>query len=123
MIKIYSDGATFGNKICIYDYQLRKHFIEYLSEKMSNNMLEYRALEKAIDYGINKYPFEEVHIFSDSKLIVNQVNGLWKTSSKEMFGECFNCKNKLPPTFKVYWVPRKRNFAGQILQNIYENRT
>jgi len=85
-------------------------------------MLEYRALQKAIKYGKEKYEYEDVHIFSDSKLIVNQINGIYKTTSKEMFGECFICKELLPPNFKVYWVPRKRNFAGQILQNIYDNR-
>jgi len=123
MIKIYSDGATFGNKICIYDYQLKKSFIEYLDGKLSNNMLEYRALQKAIKYGKEKYEYEDVQIFSDSKLIVNQINGIYKTTHKDMFYECFKCKDDLKDSnIKIYWCPRKRNFAGQILQNIYDER-
>jgi len=121
-IKIYADAATYKNRLCIYDYQLKKHFIEYLSEKMSNNMLEYRALQKAINYAKELYKDYDVQLFSDSKLIVNQINGVYKTTNRDMFYECYQCKELLPVNFKVHWVPRKRNFAGQILENLYTKR-
>ena len=88
MIRIYTDAGTFKNRICVYDERTKKHILDRIhGHNLTNNHLEYKALQKALQYVHDEYRDEKVQIFTDSKLIVNQVVGSWVTNSQDLFEE------------------------------------
>ena len=83
MIRIYTDAGTFKNRICVYDERTKKHIIDKIyGDKLTNNHLEYKALQKALKYVRDEYKDEKVQIFTDSKLVVNQVGLRVPTNSE-----------------------------------------
>lgn len=81
MIKIYTDGAARGNPghaaagyAFFEDNKLIKKGSFYIG-KTTNNVAEYTAVIKALERAPKN---EELHIFSDSKLIVKQIRSEWK---------------------------------------------
>jgi len=120
MIRIYTDAGTFKNRICVYDERTKKHILDTVPGKyLTNNHLEYKALQKALAYANDEYKDEKVQIFTDSKLIVNQVVGDWVTNSQDLFEEMFRCRDLMTPDTAILWCPRKKNFAGNILEELY----
>jgi len=120
MIRIYTDAGTFKNRICVYDERTKKHIIDKIyGDKLTNNHLEYKALQKAIEYANDTYKNEKVQIFSDSKLIINQVKGDWNTENPDLFYEMFKCRDMMSPDIVILWCPRSRNLAGEILEKLY----
>jgi len=119
MIKIYSDAGSFKSRLCIYDDLKRKRYISYEKRGKSNNVLEYLALNKALKYVLDTYPNDKVQVFSDSQLIVKQVAGEYKINSMDLLHECFKCRELLNPNIKIFWCPRNKNKAGNILEDMY----
>lgn len=119
MIKIYSDAGVFKSRLCIYDDRLKKKMITYEKRGKTNNVLEYLALYKALEYVRGTYPNDEVQVFSDSKLIINQISGEYKINDMTLLNECYKCKELLTPHIKLYWCPRNKNKAGNILEDMY----
>ena len=88
-LRIYTDGACRGNLgICVIAFIILdnedrtvKTYSEYIGNG-TNNQAEYKALisalESANDFG------NELECYSDSKLIVNQMNGEWKVKHPNM---------------------------------------
>jgi ribonuclease HI len=88
-LKIYSDGACRGNPgpsaiayvILDYEGKLRKEHSEYIGIG-TNNQAEYRALilalESAVDFS------DEAVCYSDSVLVVRQMNGEWRVKHPNM---------------------------------------
>jgi ribonuclease HI len=90
----------------------------------TNNEAEYYALLKALalieakadEKGSDK--IAGVLVRSDSQLIVNQVNGLWRVEDErlaELSGEARELIEKLG-SVRLEWVPREENFAGLWLE-------
>ena len=87
MLTIYTDGACFGNPgpmgigIAIWkDGKNIKEISEYLGEG-TNNIAEYTAVFRALEEA-KKLDEKDIKIKSDSQLIVNQLNGEYKTKNK-----------------------------------------
>ena len=88
--KLYTDGGSRGNPghsacafvICKMDDSVVEKSGYYMGVA-TNNQAEYygmkRGLERARDLGIDK-----VTLFSDSQLVVNQMNGLYKVKNQEL---------------------------------------
>jgi ribonuclease HI len=88
--KLYTDGGSRGNPghsacafvICKMDDTVVEKSGYYMGIA-TNNQAEYygmkRGLERARDLGIDK-----VTLFSDSQLVVNQMNGLYKVKNQEL---------------------------------------
>jgi ribonuclease HI/uncharacterized protein YhfF len=88
--KIYTDGGSRGNPgdsscayvICNLDDSVVEKSGYYLG-MATNNQAEYygfkKGLERARDLGIDK-----ISLFSDSQLVVNQMNGLYKVKNQEL---------------------------------------
>lgn len=80
----------------------------------SNNVAEYMALDKVLEYllvnGITK---EHVFIYGDSKLVVMQMQGTWKMKGGLYTMAATECKNKLrmfaPGVVHIQWIPRDKN--------------
>ena len=88
--KLYTDGGSRGNPgdsacafvICKMDDSVVEKSGYYMG-MATNNQAEYYGfkvgLERARDLGINK-----VSLFSDSQLVVNQMNGVYKVRNQEL---------------------------------------
>jgi ribonuclease HI/pterin-4a-carbinolamine dehydratase len=88
--KLYADGGSRGNPgpsalgFAILDMEnnvVKKEGV-YLGVT-TNNQAEYRALkmglESAMDLGV-----KELHVYMDSLLVINQVQGIWKIKNAEL---------------------------------------
>ena len=116
MIKIYIDGGTRGSRICLVDKSDDFTIVKNRGEGLTNNELEYLALEYALRYVENRYSNKEVLIHSDSKLIVNQINGDWRVTTDSLKPLYTKCLKRMNVKIKLKWVSRDFNFAGFVLE-------
>ena len=90
LLKIYTDGASRGNPgpasygfLLVFDDEGIVHEESGYIGKTTNNRAEYRAvinaLEKAADFHDGN-----VEVYSDSQLLVRQMQGRWKVKSPEI---------------------------------------
>ena len=119
-IFVHADGGSRKNPgpaaigILILDEERNK--LESYKEcigNATNNVAEYKALLKALQLAA-KHTRKEVHIFMDSELIINQMNGIYKIKSPELF-ELFQQVKDYERTFtKVVYnhVPRENKFQA-----------
>jgi ribonuclease H / adenosylcobalamin/alpha-ribazole phosphatase len=94
---IFCDGGCFSNPgPAVWAFVVREHeggeIIRtesgYLSDPEStNNVAEYRGLIEALTYAAIAKP-HTLQLRSDSKLIVNQVNGVWSAKHDSMIMRC-----------------------------------
>ena len=117
-MNIYIDGGTRGSRICLVDkdeeiIHVRK---TRLGEIPTNNELEYLALEFALHYIANRYRDKPITIYSDSKLIVNQINGKWIVTTETLRPLYDKCMRKMTDDIKIKWVSRRFNLAGHVLE-------
>lgn len=91
--------------------------------KWSNNFAEYHgvllALNTAIEVGIT-----DLAIFSDSELIVNHLNGVYKCKSeflRPLFFECLRLASQLD-IVEIRHVPRERNQYADCICNVEMDR-
>jgi ribonuclease HI len=131
-IKVYTDGASKGNPgpagigAIIYD---ENDFIisscrEYLGTA-TNNQAEYKALIKSA--GLVKELIESgdriidrIEFYSDSDLMVNQVNFDFQVKEPELalLNHKFHVKmKKLAKPFTISYIPREKNKAADRLAN------
>ena len=124
-VEIYIDGAARGNPgesgIGIFikeNNDKTREIKKYLGTK-TNNQAEYTALIEALESvkGLRNLP---IRIFTDSLLVANQVNGLWKVKHAEI-----SVLNKRAKTlFKEYkditisHIPRELNSEADRLANL-----
>lgn len=111
--------ATYG--LVIYKNEvkiLEKFGIIGKGPSMSNNLAEYYALYKALKFLINnKLNNEEIVIKSDSQLLVNQMNGIWKVRGGLYYPIYKRVSNILKDfsNVKFIWIPREKNIEADLL--------
>ncbi len=89
-LRIYTDGASRGNPgpasaafvVADEDGNVLNEGAEFLGET-TNNRAEYEAVIKAMEMATN-YTDGRVKVFSDSKLLVRQLQGEWKVKSENI---------------------------------------
>jgi ribonuclease HI len=93
---------------------------EPFSENSTNNVAEYTALIKALEWLSNfSWADEPIRISSDSKLVVSQLNGEYKIKSKRiipLFNKAVALKNTIP-NIEIRWIPRTENREADALTN------
>jgi len=125
LIEIYIDGAARGNPgesgigVLIRETEDKNREIKkYLGTK-TNNQAEYTALITALE-SAQDLTDKPVRIFTDSLLVANQVNGIWKVKHPEIIP--LNKKAKtLFKNFKdisIQHIPREQNFEADRLANL-----
>ena len=114
---IYVDGGTRGSRICLVDTSEHKTIIKTRGGDLTNNELEYLAVLYALDYINNRHKKDNVTIYSDSKLIVNQINGEWRITTERLQPLYDKCIKRMTDKIKIKWVRRDSNLAGIILEN------
>ncbi|MDO8517217.1 MAG: ribonuclease HI family protein [Nanoarchaeota archaeon] len=116
VLKIYTDGGSRGNPgkaacsfIVVENNEIIKKYSEFLGIK-TNNEAEYNAIIKALEY----IKDNEVEVFSDSELVVKQLNGEYKIT-KEHLRELNEKINILTNNRKVKFanVKRENKFIEQ----------
>lgn len=114
MVDIYVDGGTRHSNICLVD---GSHVVvKHRRGKPTNNELEYLALLYALGYVRDKYKGEKVTIFSDSQLMVNQMNGKYRVTTPTLVELHDKCSSMLTHNIKIKWISRKINLAGHVLE-------
>lgn len=112
--------GTDGKKECIFE---KGKFLE----NCSNNFAEYLALIEALNYATSS-DYKNIEVFSDSKLIVEQVNGRWKVKSndlKDLAQAAINRAQMLRKSgiqFTLTWIPREKNVHADSLANLAMDR-
>ena len=114
--KIYIDGGTRGSRICLVDKEQDFTIVKTRGAGLTNNELEYLALEYALRYIENRYSKKDVIIYSDSKLVVNQINGDWRVTTETLRPLYLKCARRMNHRIKLKWVSRDFNLAGHVLE-------
>ena len=92
---------------------------EPFSKDSTNNVAEYTALIKALEWLSSNRMNESVRISSDSRLVVSQLNGQFKAKSKRimpLYKRAETLKNVFPDLL-IKWVPREQNKDADSLTN------
>jgi ribonuclease HI len=81
-IKIYTDGGSRGNPgksacafLVVKNNKIILHSSKYLG-KATNNEAEYNAVIEAL----SQIKAKSAHVYSDSEVIINQINGKYKVN-------------------------------------------
>ena len=124
-VVINADGASRGNPgpaaIGVTIKDDKGNLVTSISRRIgraTNNQAEYRAiiagLEKAIELGAR-----EVMIYSDSELIVKQINGKYRIKNTSLRILYENLVKLISPLekFSIQHVPRKRSIEADVLAN------
>jgi len=124
-LEVYVDGGSRGNPgpAAIGFIIGSKEYKELIGEA-TNNIAEYKAIIAALKkvkhlLGKEKLKNTEVIIYSDSDLVVNQLNGNYKILEKELiflFIEVWNLKIDFP-YLKFIHIDREQNKKADYLVN------
>ena len=123
-LTIFTDGGSKGNPgpmtIGIV-FQEEGKVIREICKKIglgTNNQAEYTAVITALDLAY-KLNYKIIELRSDSQLLVNQLNGEYKVSSKniiDLYNKVITLKSKFEKIiFK--WIPRNQNTLADSLSN------
>ncbi len=124
-LTIYTDGGSRGNPgpgaaaFVIYD-KAKKPIVQsaVYFENTTNNIAEYTAMENALKAAA-KLGGKNVRAFSDSELIVKQLNGQYRVKSENLKGIYSECMDVLSGFAKwsVTHVRREKNKLADELAN------
>ena len=121
VLKIYTDGASRGNPghaACAFIF-VKDNDIFYsdkhdLGDRITNNEAEYKAIIKALEKAV-EYTGWQVEIYSDSELVINQINGEWrikKNHLKDLYSQIITEKEKFKEV-KFFYVRRENKFIKE----------
>ncbi len=113
-MKIWVDGSGWNGKESKYcvAFEDGKVIKEIIKEEKTNNVMEYMALIKSLEV-CN----EEDEIFTDSKLVVEQVMERWKIKKEHLFPFVMKARKLLKEkNCSLTWVSREENVAGHLLE-------
>jgi ribonuclease HI len=132
-IKVFTDGASRGNPghsgigVTVYDENdfIIETYKEYLGEG-TNNQAEYKALIKSLEVvkkliADGETEFDEIEFYSDSELMVNQVNFDYRIKEPDLalLNNKFHVMiKKLDKPFSIFYIERAKNKNSDRLANI-----
>ncbi len=126
--KIFTDGGSRGNPgraagaFVVFSSQDDLIFEEgkFFGLK-TNNEAEYLAVLESLKWlANNQQEVEAVNWYLDSKLVVEQLEGNWKTKDVRMQvlkDQCFKFLNQLHFPYRFYHIPRALNARADALLN------
>jgi ribonuclease HI len=92
LLTIHTDGASRGNPgDAAYAYVISRDDETLIEEadclgQMTNNQAEYTALVRALQHALELGPHHRLLIYSDSELMVKQMNGEYRVKNEELRG-------------------------------------
>ncbi|MBI5122275.1 ribonuclease HI family protein [Candidatus Roizmanbacteria bacterium] len=128
ILKVYTDGGSRGNPgpsaIGGVGYLQNKRIFEFKKSIgiATNNDAEYQALIQALSK-ITSYKLQvtRIELYSDSKLMVNQVNGLFKVKNgkiKEYILKIRSLEQEINLPITYHLIPREQNVEADRLVNV-----
>lgn len=130
MITIYFDGlcqpvnpggvATYGYVVYHNNKLIKKeHGVVGEGKGMTNNVAEYTALKKALEWVNSQKIRDKLLIKGDSLLVINQLKGKWKVKSQTSKRFVPQIKKLLKDMdFELVWIPREENVEADRLCNV-----
>ncbi len=124
-IRIYTDGGSRGNPgpsaagFVLIDQNKKQLSAKgiFLGEG-TNNTAEYSGILKALETA-KKFAADEIEIFSDSELLVKQINGEYNVKSENirpLFMQVMDMLDKFK-NWKIKHIPREKNQQADKLVN------
>jgi ribonuclease HI len=123
LLVVNIDGASRGNPgpagigvVFVRDNTRITEYKEFIGKK-TNNQAEYAALKKALQ--IASTFDNELMVLSDSQLIVNQRNNVYKVRNKQLkiiFREISNLERRFKMVIYKH-IPREKNEYADLLAN------
>ena len=130
-LKIFTDGGSRGNPgpsaIGAVGYLKDKRIFEFNKSIgiATNNDAEYRALIEALEkvrgYVLGVRKITQIQFYSDSRLMVNQVNGFFKVKNgkiKEYILKIRSLEQEIRLPIIYHLIPREQNFEADRLVNV-----
>jgi ribonuclease HI len=121
-ISCYAFVVKSGGRTIYTDYGVAG---EPFSEDSTNNVAEYMALVKALQWLLeNNLGSSKIEVKSDSKLIVNQLTGDYKVKARRivsLYKQVLLLKSKFQD-IQIKWVPREKNREADTLTNKAYNK-
>lgn len=122
MIEVYVDGSCKGNPGPMRIAMMIENY-GYTTKNIgngTNNIAEYKALIAALQFIIDNPILltEPIIIKSDSRLVVEQMNGNWKVNDLKLISlvQAADKLMKVLFNIKIQWIPREENLAGKLLE-------
>ncbi len=122
---LYIDGAARNNPgpagVGVYMLQDKQSIVQqgfYVGSK-TNNQAEYLALLVGLFFAKKTVqPADHLTIFSDSQLLVRQINCLYKVKNEKLKPLFAIAKKQLTNlSFDIYHIPREKNVMADMLAN------
>jgi ribonuclease HI len=122
--QLYCDGASRGNPGdagigCVIILDNKKIEISEYIGKTTNNVAEYTALIRGLEQAL-KQNVKEIDIFSDSELLVRQINGAYKVRNKNLiplYNKVIELLNKFKK-YRILHIYREKNeLADKLAKN------
>lgn len=122
---IHIDGAARGNPgesgigVLIEEENGQTREVKKYLGTRTNNQAEYTALITALE-SAHEYKNREIRIFTDSLLLANQMNGLWKVKHPEIKELHTKAKGLIEGFSRVTisHIPREENTEADRLANL-----
>lgn len=129
MIKVYFDGSCEPNPggIVRYGAIIEQHdkILYEISKKVnldpsitSNNVAEYCGLIASMKWLIHhQYTDKEIYFFGDSKLVINQMLGLWNLNDGKYIKFAEQARNLFLSFKDIHfeWIPKEQNSRADLL--------
>ncbi len=118
LLRIYTDGAARGNPgksasgYSVYSGSRILYKNTEYNGTATNNIAEYKAVINALQSVLQKMgPENDIEIYSDSKLMVNQIKGSYKVKDKGLMEQHAKAMKLLSSfsSYKIYDVPRENS--------------
>ena len=116
-IEFFTDGASRGNpgeSSWAFFCKENGHTTSGYLGRATNNQAEYTAIIEALTYRKENYSNSPAIVYTDSLLIANQLNGVYKVSKLR---KLFEHANRLSDSTEFVWIPRENNKIADSLCN------
>ena len=121
-MKVFCDSST--KESCVVIEGKEPSILPYIDAPVTNNVGEYRAVIRGIEFALYYLGLKEIEVLTDSEFVVNQVRGYDKFGHK--WRKCLphllplrERVRKLLQTkgveISLGWLSREANLAGKVL--------
>jgi len=137
-LKVFCDGGARGNPgpaaigVIIKSKIDEERTIWRFGRKIpqsTNNTAEYKALIEALKHiklsvVSCQWSVERIDFYLDSKLAVNQLNGLFKLKNpklRELVWQIRNLEQEIPVSIFYHFIPREKNLAHHLVDQAFRS--
>ena len=115
-MKIWVDGSLACTCVVLEDNTILVDSLEHSNHKLTTNQAEYHAIIRGLGEA-HKRRYNNVEIFSDSKLAVDQLNNMVSCYDRNLYN-LRSIVRQITTLFhevRFTWIPREQNPAGLVL--------